>query len=182
MEPPIEYWAARHALRDLDGDRVAAVVDTLTDEGVWDETFVDVMDAHSHEVHDVLPLFLKALQHLGVQIPSTDEAVWYLIDYDTRRIAAGHVDPMDGLGQLINDVYWDYDFQGRTKQYLGDSHGLSKLIGLWWSYDEWRYCPDPFLSPGVTADDVLADLKAQTVAEAALLQQSLANKRIKPTP
>jgi len=177
MEPPIEYYAARQSLRDLDGHQVAAVVDALTDEGVWDDAFVDVMDAREPETHDVLPPFLKALQHLGVPIPSTDDAVWYLIDYDTRRIVSGVVDPMEGLGQLINDVYWDYDFAGRTQQYLGDSHGLAKLIGLWWNYDEWRYCPDPFLSPGVTAADVLADLKAETVREAALLQEGLANKR-----
>lgn len=178
MKPSLDYYAARQSLRDLDASEVAAVVDALTDEGVWDDAFVDIMDAHALESHDVLPPFLKALGNLGVPIPSQDDAVWYLIDDHTGRIASGEVDPMDGLGELIHDVYWDYDFAGRTKQYLGDSHGLARLIGLWWDYDEWRYCPDPYVSESVTADDALADLKTQVINEADSLQRSLANKRI----
>ncbi len=52
------------------------------------------------------------------------------------RIASGQGEPHDELEALISEVYWDYDFHSVTTKYLGDSHGIEHLIGLYWEYDD----------------------------------------------
>lgn len=158
MQLPLEYYAAIQGIHGLDSIAVRAIVDELTNDGIWDDDFVYIMDADP-EVNPVPP-FLCALGRLGVSVPSKEDAVWYLIDFHTARIARGDVEPLSGLERMIRDIYWDYDFGAHSTKYLGDSHGIEGLVGLYWSYDDWRASPWPSATVENFRDEALALARA----------------------
>ena len=63
-------------------------------------------------------------------MPDKEQAFWQLIEYHARRIVSED-DPLRCLENLIDDVYWDYDFYIATKTNIGDSHDIERLIGLY---------------------------------------------------
>jgi hypothetical protein len=135
----LEYIAARFAFGNINADKIKSTVDSLLNEGVYSDYFIDIMDSKPARLDEVLPPFIAYLQHEGIPIPIKDDAVGQLIGYHVDRIASGNGDPIKELEELISDVYWDYDFHPHTKKYVGDSHGIEHLVGLYWEYVERNY-------------------------------------------
>jgi len=132
----LAYIASRIAFGEITADEIQKTVNALLVKGVYCDHFVAIIDSKPPTLGEVLPPFTAYLKEQGVTIPTKDEAVWQIIAYHCSRITSGIVDPLAGLQQLIKVIYWNYDFHKRTKHYLGDSHGLEHLIGLYWGYDD----------------------------------------------
>lgn len=116
---------------------------------------------------EVEPAFLAALKHYGIAVPNKEQAVWQLLEFHLKGIASGANDPLDGLQQMMADVYWDYDFHTPTKKWLGDSHGIEHLIGIFWDADDLREGPEVISWNGKQgAAAVWPELKRQIVVEA----------------
>lgn len=132
----LEYMAARIAFGTVNADEIQSTVDCMLMNGVYSREFIDIMDSKPARLDEVVPPFVAYLQREGITVPTKDQAVWKLIAYHVSRIASGAADPISELQELISDVYWDYDFHTPTREYLGDSHGIQYLIGLYWEYDD----------------------------------------------
>ena len=132
----LKYIVAKIAFGTVHADEIRAVVDSLLTEGTYSDDFIDIMDSKPARLDEVLPPFTSFLKAKMISIPSKDQAVWQIIEYHVSRIATEVADTFEELNALIYDVYWDYDFHSQTKSYLGDSHGIEHLIGLYWEHDE----------------------------------------------
>jgi hypothetical protein len=161
----LEYIANKLAFNKVSADEIQAVVDGLLNEGTYSDDFLEIINSTPACLAEVLPPFLKYLKSLGIYIPSKDEAVWNLIAHHIRKIADKEVPPTDGLTKLIEDVYWDYDFHSSARQYLGDSHGIHCLIGLFWEYDDICDCAnEKYYGKPVT--EMIEELKLAVIEEA----------------
>lgn len=177
MMEPFEYLAAKLSLGKLDAFEIQKVVDELLNEGRYDDEFINIIDSMPPRMDEVMPSFLRLLDRLGVKVPAIDKAVWLLIDHYTARIADGIIDPIEGLKRLIADIYWDYDFHSRTREFLGDSHGIENLIGLYWGYDDMMDGVGEMFYNGKTGFEGLKELKQEIVSEARRWREANSGKR-----
>jgi len=132
----LEHMAIRIAMDKVDADEIQAAVNRLLADGVYSDHFLAIMDAKPARLAEVLPPFQAYLKTAGISAPDKEEAVWRIIAYHVSRIVSGQTTPLTELQALIAEVYWDYDFHSVTTKYLGDSHGIEHLIGLYWEYDD----------------------------------------------
>ncbi|HEY3043003.1 MAG TPA: hypothetical protein VGJ39_03210 [Vicinamibacterales bacterium] len=84
---------------------------------------------------DVGPLFERALQELHTELPSPEDAVWILLRHHIGRIACREVAPRDGL-RVVVDFYNRAHLYNKSRDYVGDSHGIQQLIGYYWGYGD----------------------------------------------
>jgi hypothetical protein len=165
MKDSLLYQAARHALGARDADAIKKTIDILMNDGFYDDTCLDALDSSPARMDEVLPAFHAALDHYGVVLPSPEQAVCYLIEYHLRRIASGTSEPLQGLCQLLTDT-WNYDLYTPTKKSLGDSHGISELIGLYWGGDDLVVRPDEVSFNGKYGEEALAEVEREIRFEA----------------
>jgi hypothetical protein len=159
----LRYQAARLGLGTLDADSIKGTIVELMADGFYDDECLNALDAFPHpRMEDVLPAFKAALAHYGVPLPDSEAAIWLLIEYRTRRMASGDADAVEELCRLIEDVYYAYDFHSPTRRFLGDSHDIERLIGLYWGSEELRKGPGE--SPA--SDEALVALNWDIRAEA----------------
>jgi hypothetical protein len=130
------YMAAKIGFGKVNADEIQSTVDSLLTDGIYSDEFIGIMDSKPARLDEVLPSFTTYLQREGISVPTKDQAVWQLIAHHVSRIASGTADPITELQELISDVYWDYDFHTPTREYVGDSHGIEYLIGLYWEYND----------------------------------------------
>ena len=84
---------------------------------------------------EVQDLWNRALEQLGMPLPSRRDAGLVLRDYYANRVAAGLMTPRSGAGEIIElardlrDVFPD-------QQYVGDGLGITGLVGLYYSHDD----------------------------------------------
>lgn len=136
MNANLRYLAALHGLGTLDADAMKSAVDSLMNQGFYVDECLDALDSEPARVDEVLPAFRAALAHYGVVVPDRELAVWQLIEHHLKRAASPDGDSWASLCSLFRDLYWEYDFHSETAQYLGDSHGLQELIGIYWAVED----------------------------------------------
>jgi hypothetical protein len=136
MHPELRYLAALHGLAKLDADTMKSAVDALMNQGFYSEECLAALDSSPARLDEVLPAFHAALTHYGVLVPEPELAVWHVIAHHMQRITAQDEDPWLVLRSLFSDIYWDCDFQSQTQENLGDSHGIERLIGIYWALDD----------------------------------------------
>lgn len=167
----LDYMACRITLGNASADLIQKTVNQLMDDGIFSAEFLDIIDSKPPTMADVSPPFQKYLRKVGIQCQSKDEAVWRLIGYHTGRIASRQIEPLEGLSTLIKDIYRDYDFRAQTKQYLGDSHDIQKLIGLYWEYDDILDAPYQTEYAGRSREEVVTELSDAVLEEARRWQE-----------
>jgi hypothetical protein len=165
MKDSLHYQAAKLVFGSLDADTMKQTVDELMNNGLYADECLDALDSSPARYDEVFPAFNAALSHYGIVLPTRDEAVWQLIQLHLQQIASGACDPLEGLSKLIADVYFDYDFGPLTKKFLGDSHGIERLIGLHWSQDELNARPGEVSMNGKYGDEAIVELKREVFLE-----------------
>lgn len=111
------------------------VSDQLIKNYIYCDAFMELESCERLE--EYIPVIENIITSLNLPSPkNVEQAVWFILKYWIGRIASIKIEPIQGLELLIKDVYWTYDFQSKTKEYLGDSHGIEYLIGLYWEYDD----------------------------------------------
>jgi len=131
----LQLAAARYILGDLPSDELARIADALLDQGVYSLAIGELATTRHPLMADAGPLFEQALQDLNVEMPSHEEAVWVLLRHHIGRIAYEDVAPRDGL-QFMLDVYDRAHLNANSHTYVGDSHGIERLIGAYWAYED----------------------------------------------
>jgi hypothetical protein len=166
MNERLRYLAAKFGLGILDPDSIQGAIDNLMDEGIYHDDFLEVMDLKAPRMDQVIQPFLRTLKRLGIEAPEKEEAVWLLIDHHTSRIAMQKVEAIEGLKQLKTDIYKGYNLQTLTKKYVGDSHGIEHLIGLYWGYQEMLERPNEVTYGGMTGSEGIEKIECEIVLEA----------------
>jgi hypothetical protein len=173
----LTYAAARLALGNLETHEVLKLAHELLDSGIYHDELIEIVDARPPRLDEVAPPLRKLLRRLDLDVPNSDAAVWEILDYHTSRIVDAQIDPIQALNELIRDVYWHYDFAARTRVYLGDSHWMEGLIGLYWSLDD-----DVGLGGDKPlADEILAKYRLSIREEAQDWRDRYARGRPEPT-
>ena len=178
MIEALKYKAAKLAMGRLNADEVKSTINDLVDQGTYLDEFLDVLGPTRPQMDEVLPALHAAFDHFGIVVPDKEEAVWHLIHLHCRAITSGSVNPLEELSKLIADVYWDYDFHAPTKKYLGDSHGIEGLIGLYWAADDLREHTNTVTVNGKLGEEAWSELNKEIVIESNrwLAQHRLSNK------
>ena len=177
----LRYQAAKLAIGKLDAFEIKQTVDSLVTEGICPDGFLEVLESNPPRLDEVREPFARMLRQLGAEILDQEAAVWAIIDHHTARIASHQAGAFEGLAQLISDVYWDVDFHSAAKGYLGDSHGIEHLIGLYWAYSDMLECPTEAWLNDKTADEALTELQSAIQAEAKRWQERY-SQRCRPHP
>lgn len=153
------------ALGKLNADEAKSIINDVVDKGTYLDSFLYVLGPQRPQMDDVLPALLAAFDNFGVVVPDKEQAVWRIIDHHCRVIVAGAVNPLVELSKLIRGDLWDYDLHKPTKKYLGDSHGIELLIGLYWGADDLREHPDTVTVAGKHGEEAWSELNREIVTE-----------------
>jgi hypothetical protein len=161
MKSDLHYLAALAGFGSLDPETMQTAINELMNEGFYCDECLDALDSNPARMDEVLPAFQAVLTHSGLKLPSQEEAVVLLIQHHLELIASATVEPWQGLKNLISDVYWKYDFHSKTEHYLGDSHQIQHLIGIYWEIDDMigasgksaaSFIPDAQYAPAIVAE------------------------------
>ena len=151
--------AARYALGELATAEIVRIADALLEEEVYSQAIGELATTPRLVMADAGPLFEDALRELKVEVPSREEAVWALLRHHIGRIAYQDVPPREGL-QAVLDVYNLAHAQSQPQTYVGESHGIERLIGAYWEYNDLLVRPageslQPHPDEIVALDDVV---------------------------
>ena len=133
--------AIRHGFSGV-GCEVRNVADRLLNDGVDNDDLVTIYLADPDDRDTIVAAFERFLGTCNIRIPDRDTAIWGILEHYLKLIAARSGDPLDLLRDLMDDVYYDYDFHEKTTKYAGDSHGIQYLVGYFWGYDDLVDRPD----------------------------------------
>ncbi len=114
---------------------IKSIFDDLSRNSIFYEEFIDFENCERLE--EFIPIIENIISSMCLLKPKNKEqAVWIILKYWISNIALEKIDPIMGLELLIKDIYWTYDFHVTAGTYLGDSHGIHYLIGIYWEYDD----------------------------------------------
>ena len=99
----LEFQAIRYIVGDPEFS-VYELVNRLTDEGVWADEFLDIIDGTNKAKHG--QLFEAALKRLGVEIPERDKAIHDFICLHMHRISKGSILLFAFLPKCMNPLTW----------------------------------------------------------------------------
>jgi hypothetical protein len=111
------------------------IADAVLDQGFYSPVIGELATMRHPVMANAGPLFERALQELHTEMPSREDAVWILLRHHIGRIASRDVSPREGL-RFVVDVYYLTDLYDKSREYVGDSHGIQQLIGYFWGYDD----------------------------------------------
>lgn len=163
--PTLRYQAARLGLGTLDPEDVKSTIEALVDSGLFLQPFTDALVLSRPRLDEVAPGFVAALAHHGIAVPDQHTAVLQLIEHHLRNAVRPGADPLEHLARLIDEVYHQYDFASVTREFLGDSHGIERLIGLHWGIDDMRERPEISCN-GKTGDEAWPEVRQLIAVEA----------------
>jgi hypothetical protein len=127
--------AARVALGQATAADLKSAASAAIDAGLVTPDIAALAMLGDHTLSEAEPIFRKALGNLGIEVPGIEEATWILLRAHVQGIAARTTDPDQGLRDMLA-VFNAADLPGQSRDYVGDSHDLQALIGLYWEIDE----------------------------------------------
>ncbi len=136
------------------------IADATLNAGIYSPSLVEAALDAEESLDKIGIAFEKALGELGLTLPNSQhECIWALLRHYIRQIADRDVEPITGLKGIM-EVYWSCQLFEQSKDYVGDSHDIHKLIGAYWEYGEiWErsqnatYCKLP--QEAISALDII---------------------------
>lgn len=160
----LEFQAALYSFGHLNTQDMQKIIDGLLNEGTYADEFLDVIYPDYDTREEVGAAFKRSLKALGIVAPNYEEAVWTILRHYVSRIANQEIDALDGLKELMREM--DYNFHAKTKKYLGDSHGVEYLIGLYWDYYDVLEKPTEISINGKYGEEAIGEIKKEILIEA----------------
>jgi hypothetical protein len=124
--------AAHLGLGIATADDLVAAANLALDRGFAPAGLIAIFDRSQPVLADVRPLFEDALRELGRPAPSVEEAVWRVIRQQMRRIAGREVPPREPVTWLRRHM----ERWLKSNHCMWDSHGLERIIGAYWAFDD----------------------------------------------
>lgn len=132
----LRHVAARYALGIAQSSEVQQIADEALSSGIYSPSLVELVDSSPPIMSTIGPLFEAALAEISMEIPCENDAIKTLVRHHLETIVSGTARPRDGLARIMEDVVYPSNIVEKTKEVVGDSHGLETLIGAYYQYDE----------------------------------------------
>ena len=129
--PQVQVAAAKLALRFATAADLKAAAGAAVDSGIVTPDIAALATLRDDTLAEAEPLFRKVLDDLQLTPPSTSTAVWILLRVQIRAIAEGSVAVEEGL-QGVMGIFYSGDLHAQSREYVGDSHDIQRLVGLYW--------------------------------------------------
>lgn len=130
------YMAARHVYGIAEGTELSQAASRAFDQGLSSPSLAELTTAKNP--FEQKSLFESSIQELGLTMPKRENCISLMLRYHIESIADGSVSPKKGLGNMMREVFYPADIHNQTTKgrYVGNSHGIEHLVGLYWGYDE----------------------------------------------
>ena len=161
----LRFLAIQHGFIGL-GCEVRDIADRLLNAGVENEELIAIYLAEPDDRDSIIPAFECFLNSVKIAIPDRDTAVWGMLEHFITRIARQDGDPLDLMYHLMEDVYYEYEFQEQPCNYVGGSHGIDRLLGFYCGYDDLLNRPHEISCNGKLGTEAINELKGEIVKEA----------------
>jgi hypothetical protein len=117
----------------LPTSEMVRIANALLERGDYSSVLGELATLRNPVMADAGPLFEQALEELGAHVPSRDTAIWVLLRHHIGQIAAGSLSPRDGLRGMV-ELCDQAHLYAETREYVGDSHGLERLLAFFHGY------------------------------------------------
>ena len=131
----LKQTAAFYKLNLVTGEELRTAADQALGERLFSPALADLAFAAGLYLEEYRSMFERVLTELQIPPPSEEEAVWCVLRYYLNEIAEGRILPREGMRRVTREIVDDY-LHSKSKEYLGDTHGLEKLIGAYYSCDD----------------------------------------------
>ena len=133
----IDEGLARHSLGILAAEEIPALALLFLDEGCDVREMAALAGSlaidHPSDLRSDLE---KAVPLAGRTFPARIQAALVLRQLYAQRASSGALPPRDAAELIIHLFRLIQGELPKTDQYLGDSFGIAKLVGLFYSYDD----------------------------------------------
>ena len=128
--------AARYSLNILSGDEIKLLAESLVGAGRWSAAIDEVYTSAYPIMSEVGPHFEAILHAEGVVLPTREASLWILLRSYLTDITQRVVPPREGMRRIMDDVLDRGRLHELTTKYAGDSHGIERLVGCYYEYDD----------------------------------------------
>jgi hypothetical protein len=125
------------ALGLIPGDQLREIATTGLIEG-YDCQSLAALAGESAAYYDPVEcqrLWKAALGELGLEIPEPTDSARSLVRTYAGLVTAGELTPRQGAAKIV-DVHRAAQRSGRDLQFVGDSIGAARIIGLFYDHDD----------------------------------------------
>lgn len=130
------YTAVRYVFGIATGSELSESASKALDQGIYSPSLVELTTANNP--FEQKSLFESTMRELGLDMPEKAHCVFMMLRYHLETIADGSVPPKKGLENMMREVFYPADIHNQTPKggFVGCSHGIERLVGLYWEYDE----------------------------------------------
>jgi hypothetical protein len=140
MLSQLRFQGLRHRLGFAKWPELRQVADEALNADIYTPSLVDAALDAGEWLHEIGAALEKALEELKITLPqSEDGCCWALLHHHVSQIETGLITPWAGLKGVM-EVYYGCRLYDRSTDYVGDSHNICELIGVYWQYDELLEC------------------------------------------
>lgn len=124
---------ARLVLGRVHSWEIPPVADRALMNRVYTPALAELATLPDPIMSDVAPLLRRAMEELGLALPSRTDAAWQLARSCMERLASGEWPP----DRIVEELIWLVDDVADvlpTRSYVGDGLDAAELIGMFWTY------------------------------------------------
>ena len=130
---------------------------SLLDDGISTPSWLELAFMHDPIQSEMLNLLRIALQEINLEMPPESEWWSILTKHYILKVAESGNNARQALQDFMDKVYWPHICGFKDKTYVGDSHGLQSLIGLYWGYDDLTERPKEVSMAGKYGDEAILE-------------------------
>lgn len=123
----VQYAAARYALDLASSADLWQFADALLTQGIYTYSLGELFGLRYPCLADAAPLFVSAVEELGIMLPSEAEAARMLVKHFLFRIVEGGHRPREALPKFVSDFYPHFGF-GKPADLILNACGGRELL------------------------------------------------------
>lgn len=128
MEFIVGLW--NYVLGNIGTDELPNIAVKSLDEGL-DTPSLKILAGLGNDVWEINHYLVFTLLEMNIKLPNKTEAGLMLLKYYIQQIIDQTIDPIEGLGKVINKVLMRTSYcEGKKQKYAYEYIGFHKLYGL----------------------------------------------------
>ncbi|MFZ6672460.1 hypothetical protein [Undibacterium sp. Xuan67W] len=126
MKP--EVAISQYKLGKLSSHAIVSLANSWLNQGIYTDSLNSIFMEENASMAEVGPLFEKAIQELGIEIPSRVEAAKFAAKDTIQKMVSGEIDLMTGANFLYWDIHHEISEDLPDGEYLGSNLGLEYIF------------------------------------------------------
>ena len=156
--PELQRAASQFLLDLLTSEDLVKIADNALINGTYSPALAQLATARNPIMSDVGPLFLKAIEELGGELPTRLTATRIALTAILQKISARELPPRHTLAQIL-------PLDDRTSR-GDDPLGITQFVGFYWAYDYLECSPDFVTYNDVPVPQALEELDKDVIRAA----------------